>query len=266
MKKIKKYIDYALVQLKRKLNEKKYNSQDATLKYLFYQCENSDKMVVVFSACTRVGIPARYNYVRTLDGENINRLYILDDEGTDKRGSFYLGSYPEYKTEKAVLGLINTIIDKYNICDLYFAGSSKGGWAALNIAASMDRTVKAIVIGAPQYYLGNYLKAPANVTSFDFVKGSGKEEDVVEELNNHLKNKIKSISNTEIFLHYSEYEHTYNDHIISLLEDLKKFSVVINEDKKEYTNHQDVSLYFPQYLKDTIALLINREAEHNVSK
>ena len=67
MKKVKKYIDYALSLVSKAIREKKYRNENSTLKYLFYPCKNSKDMVVVFSACTRVGIPARYNYIRTLD-------------------------------------------------------------------------------------------------------------------------------------------------------------------------------------------------------
>lgn len=130
------------------IREKKYRNENSTLKYLFYPCKNSKDMVVVFSACTRVGIPARYNYIRTLDSIEVNRLYILDDEGDDQRGSYYLGQYPEFYTEKAVIELITKVTDKYSFENLYFAGSSKGGWSALNIAASMEGRVKAVIIGA----------------------------------------------------------------------------------------------------------------------
>ena len=76
MKKVKKYIDYALSLVSKAIREKKYRNENSTLKYLFYPCKNSKDMVVVFSACTRVGIPARYNYIRTLDNIEVNRLYI----------------------------------------------------------------------------------------------------------------------------------------------------------------------------------------------
>ena len=113
MKKVKKYIDYVLSLVSKAIREKKYRNENSTLKYLFYTCKNSKDMVVVFSACTRVGIPARYNYIRTLDSIEVNRLYILDDEGDDQRGSYYLGQYPEFYTEKAVIELITKVTDKY---------------------------------------------------------------------------------------------------------------------------------------------------------
>lgn len=258
MKKVKKYIDYALSLVSKAIREKKYRNENSTLKYLFYPCKNSKDMVVVFSACTRVGIPARYNYIRTLDSIEVNRLYILDDEGDDQRGSYYLGQYPEFYTEKAVIELITKVTDKYSFENLYFAGSSKGGWSALNIAASMEGRVKAVIIGAPQYKLGQYLQAPANMTTLNFVKGFLHDDEIViDELDNHIRNKIRGLHNTKVYLHYSKQEHTYDEHIIYLLNDLKQITSV-DENVANYSDHQDVSLYFPKYLKETVNMLIKR--------
>lgn len=261
MKKIRKYLEYLLSLISRVIREKKYENGKTTLKYLFYPCKNSNDMVVVFSACTRAGIPARYNYIRTLNNIAINRLYILDDEGEDKRGSYYLGQYPKFNTEKAVIELITNMIDKYSYDNLYFAGSSKGGWAALNIAASMEGRVKAVIIGAPQYLLGQYLLAPANVTTLNTVKSlnfdEADESSLVAELDNHIKNKIKGLHNTKVYLHYSNKEHTYDNHIVYLVKDLKKVTI-IEEDVADYSDHQDVSLYFPKYLRKTVEMFAER--------
>lgn len=148
--------------------------------------------------------------------------------------------------------------DKYSFENLYFAGSSKGGWAALNIAASMEGRVKAVIIGAPQYKLGQYLQAPANMTTLNFVKGFLHDDEIViDELDNHIRNKIRGLHNTKVYLHYSKQEHTYDEHIIYLLNDLKQITSV-DENIANYSDHQDVSLYFPKYLKETVNMLIKR--------
>lgn len=78
MKKVKKYIDYVLSLVSKAIREKKYRNENSTLKYLFYTCKNSKDMVVVFSACTRVGIPARYvsiaNNVIVAAGAVVNKV------------------------------------------------------------------------------------------------------------------------------------------------------------------------------------------------
>lgn len=256
MKKIKKYIDYIASLFSRAKNEKKYHWNNITLKYMYYPCSESKDLIVIFSACTREGIPARYNYIRTLDGVKANRLYILDDSGDDKRGSYYLGKYPEYLIEKAVIKLIEEYQTKIKTGKLIFVGSSKGGWSALNFAAELEKKVDAIIIGAPQYYLGRYLSAPANKITLDYIVGNNTDA-AVDELNNHLKRKISNIKNTNVYLHYSINDHTYTEHIKDMIMDLKS-NTNLYEDVKNYVNHQDVSLYFPEYLKSTIEQLLGK--------
>lgn len=81
-----------------------------------------------------------------------------------------LGQYPEFYTEKAVIELITKVTDKYSFENLYFAGSSKGGWSALNIAASMEGRVKAVIIGAPQYQTGAILTGTSEYDYAEFCK------------------------------------------------------------------------------------------------
>lgn len=128
------------------------------LKYLYEKCSNSKVIIVVFSACVREGLTARYNYVRTLKKVKANKIFILDDFAKDKRGCYYLGQYPEFLVEKSVNKLIADFIEKINALKIIFCGSSKGGWAALNFGLQNKICFgKVIIVGAPQYYLGNYI-------------------------------------------------------------------------------------------------------------
>ena len=254
MKKIKKYFEYATSLISRAKNEKKYYWNDIVLKYMYYSCRDSSDLVVIFSACTREGISARYNYIRTLNGIKANRLYILDDSAEDRRGSYYLGKYPDYLIEQAVKELIHQYINHIAAGKVIFVGSSKGGWSALNFAAELAGKVSAVIIGAPQYYLGKYLSAPANLITLNYVGGEHIPE-AVNELNNHLKKKMSNIKNVDVYLHYSINEHTYVEHIKDMIVDLEKFTNVY-VDIKKYADHQEVSLYFPEYLKSTIVYLL----------
>ena len=60
--------------------------------------------IIVFSSCTRKGIRARYNYVRTLKEVPCNKLFLLDDFASDHRGSFYLGSNMKFEEAVVVKG------------------------------------------------------------------------------------------------------------------------------------------------------------------
>lgn len=259
MGKIKRGFDYVSSLLSRMLREKVYTFGSAKLRYIFYPCRNSDAMVVVFSACTRPGIPARYNYIRTLNGIHANRLYILDDGAEDRRGTYYLGAYPEFSTEKAVEKLIEDVARRHFIHRMYFGGSSKGGWAALNFAAHFGPAVKAVIAGAPQYYLGFYLSAPANRITLKWIAGENTER-AVAELNQHLKRKLPGLSKTRIYLHFSTQEHTYQEHIKDLLEDLAGVTV-IEKDIENYAEHEEVGRYFPAFFRKCVMQSLAENAE-----
>ncbi|MDG4658485.1 hypothetical protein P6P90_16460 [Ectobacillus antri] len=112
-------------------------------------------MIVVFSACTKIGVKGRYNYIRTIKSMNCNKLFILDDFGYDSRGLFYLGENNKFEVATAVKELISQIANKYNINQRIYVGSSKGGYASLYFG--LDDNGSVIIAGAPQYYLNFYL-------------------------------------------------------------------------------------------------------------
>lgn len=258
MRKVKKYIEYGISLLSRMVHEKEYVNSNTKLKYLFYPCENSKELIVVFSACTRKGIPARYNYIRTLKNVNINKLYILDDGADDERGTYYLGLYPEFPVEASVVGLIKKIVLDNQIEKMAFAGSSKGGWSALNIGTLFNNEVDRIIVGAPQYYLGKYLSAPANNITLKSIVGCDKS--AIEKLDFKLKNNLANLSNIKVYIHYSINEHTYEEHVKDLIKDLKEITVV-EEDIETYTDHQEVSMFFPKYLYNTVTDFISESEE-----
>ena len=99
-KKGKKLGEYMMTKLRLLRDQKKYRSRGVTLKYMLDRVDSRD-LIIVFSSCTRKGIRARYNYVRTLKEVPCNKLFLLDDFASDHRGSFYLGS--NMKFEEAVM-------------------------------------------------------------------------------------------------------------------------------------------------------------------
>lgn len=254
MRKLSKYVEYIQTLFYKKAHEKKIKYKNTTIKYIFQKNSTSKSLIVVFSACTRVGIPARYNYMRTLDVAKSNKLFILDDYGQDHRGGYYLGHYPDFEFEQATVYLLNQVIKNNEIEKCYFVGSSKGAYAALNfgLQLSSSKIGCEIIVGAPQYYLGNYLSAPANKTTLNSILGTDiSDQDAINVLNNYLGNVIKKYSKgckSPIYIHYSTNEHTYKEHIADLIKDLKRYNYDLHEDIGSYTEHWDVSIYYPKYL------------------
>lgn len=249
VKKTKKLFEFIAIKIIQKYREKIYKYKEEKIKYLFYSNIKSDKLIIVFSACTRTGIRARYNYVRTLRKIKANKLFILDDGGVDHRGTYYLGKYPDFNFEKATKKLIEVICKKMKPVKIIFVGSSKGGWAALNFGLEYDNS--SIICGAPQYYIGTYLN---NMNGKVTIKSIGcNTKKSLKYVDYYLKNKINNKKNNiKIYMQYSDNDPTYTEQIKYLIEDLKNKKYNLEEDVLDYKNHNDVSLYFPNYILRTM--------------
>ena len=149
----KKYIEYIQTKIVLLWKQKTFVHEGVKVKYMLNEEKDSDCLVIVFSACTRPGLKARYNYVRTLSDTNCNRLFVLDDYAKDRRGSYYIGNNFRFNEETATRELINKIIQVTSPKRLIFCGSSKGGYAALNFG--IEHTKSFIIAGAPQYFLAS---------------------------------------------------------------------------------------------------------------
>lgn len=214
------------------------------LKYILIR-NKSNKLFVTFSGFPNKNSTAKYNYMRTLKQYEVNKLFILDDVGYGKKGSYYLGENGDYFLEEEIISLIDRIKKKYNLTETCALGTSKGGWAALYYGIKLKCNM--IIAGAPQYYIGDYLNT--NEYHKKILEGIVGDIDnkKIEELNNKLPNVIKrnKSENTKFIIHYSKEEHTYEEHIKFLLEDLKnKYSNTIIEDIGCYKEHGEVGEAF----------------------
>lgn len=261
MKKLSRYIEFVTTLLKQTIQERRFRYGDTTLRYMYQPCKGSNRLLVVFSACTRQGIPARYNYMRTLKDVPVNKLFILDDFGEDHRGGYYLGAYPDFEMEKATKALIDSFLKRPEIKKVCFGGSSKGGWAALDFGVQYaGRGLGAeIITGAPQFWLGTYLRSSANEVTLRGIADGHAYGDVAKVLDTHLDDAIKANKNANgqhVFIHYSIKEHTYQEHIHDLIKVLCHYGYVLSEDRQEYINHSDVSLYFPKFFVESLHTII----------
>ena len=81
-KKGKKLGEYMMTKLRLLRDQKKYRSRGVTLKYMLDRGDSRD-LIIVFSSCTRKGIRARYNYVRTLKEVPCNKLFLAQNHTTE---------------------------------------------------------------------------------------------------------------------------------------------------------------------------------------
>lgn len=194
----------------------------------------------------------------TLHSISADKLFIKDDFGEDHLGCYYYCVHMDTYVKQGVNKLLSHIINSKSYRKVFFVGTSKGGWASLYYG--LDYPNASIIIGAPQYYLGDYLLIRKSSSLLHTIAGIDYSDSNIDTLNHLVKDKLQhnqySFRGT-IYLHYSKREHTYKEHIIHLLNDLKSWHYAVIEDVHDYTEHDDVAFYYPTFLKKTIANLIN---------
>ena len=228
------------------------------LKYCFFRRNNSKVLLVVFSGFPGKGNAARYNYVRTLSGIKANKLFLLDDiENPVNTGSYYLGKDGDWYLSKDVVQLIAKIVKENDIQKVITLGSSKDGTSALLFGLKTE--ADACIIGAPQYYIGNYLSSEEHRPILETIMGDGTQESI-DKLNGVVTDEIfcKHNKKPTVYIHYSPNEHTYQDHICDMIRDLRQAGYSVNEDNRyHYTKHSDVANHFPRYLLARVKECIN---------
>lgn len=211
----------------------------------------SDALVVVFSGFSKMGKPPRYNYAETLRDLRVHQLFVLDDTGYNKAGSYYLGENGNWFVPDLVCELIEKVRRECGAKKLIAAGSSKGGTAALLYGLKTGADV--IVSGAPQYRLATYLSIARHRPILEAILGGVTEEGIAR-LNRVLEDEIilhaDDAEKPVIYLHYSPKESTYCEHIKMLIDALEKYRFSVVEDNcYTYTEHAQVGTYFKSLLR-----------------
>lgn len=254
-KKIHKVWGFLYAKLIKARHQKLFHGE-ADLKYLRMGSARGDTLVVVFSSCTRKGVAARYNYIRTLKNVDAPKLFILDDFGLDGRGGYYLGQDGGEEICRTTCALIDQVKAQACATKTIYCGSSKGGWASLKFG--VGDPCGTVIAGSPQYFLGDYAieeyeKEDGNKLLLPYLSHGLYERGRIKWLNGLIKQEIdQRSSRAPVFLCYSTEEHTYADHIKFLIDDLRAVGRVVNVREENFSNHSDISLYFPEYLHSTI--------------
>lgn len=207
--------------------------------------------MILFTACTAKGQKARYNYMRTVENYNVNKLFILDDFGFDGRGAYYLGKNKDFKIAEDVASLIDKICIEADVKKEIYIGSSKGGYGTLYFG--LPRSNSYIIAGAPQYKLGNYLNLPGHKEILEYIMGDTSEESI-KYLNEVMEKKLESSieNNNKIYLHYSNKEETYESDLKAVVEKLKELKFNCDFNVESYESHAELTKFFPKYINDVI--------------
>lgn len=247
-----------IVDIKRKFNKAVklliYRIKQKRFRDIIYlprnEKSNTNTLIIVFSAFSKIGMPPKYNYCETLQSVDAMQIYILDNSGYNKAGSYYLGEDGDWYIPEQIYELVSNICQKYNKSRIITCGSSKGGTAAAFYGLKLH--ADAIVIGAPQYKIGEYLYSDEHMPILQKIIGKVTEENM-EMINNLLRNAIREsahMKNKPVFhIHYSPEEHTYKEHISELISELQLNNYTLELDNAySYTEHGDVGQYFKSYL------------------
>lgn len=213
------------------------------LKYLYFD-KGCQDLMICFAALPPREKPL-YNFVKGFDKLPLDRLYIGDYWGY--RGSYYLYENGSTHPYKQTCELIDFILSKKNYRNVYTAGTSKGGTAALIFG--MKYNVKCIFTGACQYHIGSFVNIPVHEKIFKGMMGlyAGEKEEAF--LNNYISNMIDIVNfHGKIHLLYSKLEHTYPEHIKFLIDKLNVKNINVVEVEKSFKNHGDVGNYFIPYV------------------
>lgn len=223
------------------------------LNYILEKSNQDDApLLVIFSAFPRTGMKATYNYLRTLKEVDAHKLFILDNFGFQQRGAYYLAENGDFKIRSAVESIIRDVQKKLESRSMIFIGTSKGGFASLYFGIRMKADY--IISGAPQYKLGNYLSdIPEKAPVLSSIMGNT-DKSSIDQLNALLPTQIHEASGVlpKVYLHYSQKEHTYEEHVKYLIQDLNASECSPVLDTCDYKIHQEVSRFFPPFLMHSL--------------
>jgi accessory secretory protein Asp2 len=234
---------------------------DDGIKYLFYPHKGSRKLVVVFQA---INVKQRYNYMKALFGIPAHRLYIKDEYGGDAttRSSYYLGRGRSFDIAEKVQRLLTEFTRSFTIrpADCIFAGSSKGGYAALYHGYRFG--AGHILPGGPQVLLGSYLNSRAEASILppilQYLAG-GLDDDSVAWANRILHDVLRAAQapfpRTEI--HVGAREPHYRDHVAPFMEWVKQAQIPnVALDLGDYDTHEELAAHYPKFLRDRVDRLL----------
>ena len=234
------------------MNEKVF-SGEVDVKYVFLPSyRDSDLLTIGFSGFHAEGAPPKYNYLNTLAEFDCHQLFILDDFGA--RGSYYICDNRDFKIERSVKKLIDAICKEHDIKKRISVGSSKGGSAAIYYGIKYDFDL--IIAGAPQFYIGGYLKMVKSANNvLEFMAGDQTNESA-EYLDNLIKDVIENKKEvlTKVAIWTGEKDPHCDTHAKPLAKLLKDSSIKHTLNFLNYSNHADIGIFFPESIKKSLSM------------
>lgn len=225
------------------INERTHQNR---LKYIWKR-HHSKTLIISFSGFSPKPV---YNYMRTLQSVKVDQLYILDDFGI--RGSYYWYEKGKDMPNRLVQSLVNQLVIRGGYERVITLGSSKGGTCAIYFGLMFGATD--IYAGACQYYAGTYLNTDEHLPILKAMMGDMPTNAAVNILDRMLPDMIKQNAGTKSRVHllYSKEEHTYDEHVKYLIEDLNNNNIAFDEQVESFKDHNEVGKYFSPWILEKI--------------
>ena len=134
----------------------------------------TDEVAFIFSAMSAVG-DLTFNYKSSLAEFKGTQYFILDD--SREQGTYYLCENRDFQIARSVQKFIQAKVSQLNVSEdrVYFFGSSKGGTAA--VWHGLKLGFGNIVVAAPQFLVGDFLKKP-HPGVLEYMAGGRSQEDI----------------------------------------------------------------------------------------
>lgn len=159
--------------------------------FIYYHFEakiESAPILVIFHGVGFNKVPAKFR------DDNINVIAIMDTFGIPDMGSWYIGENGDYFWIKAIRELLEFLKKKCRTNQIYFWGSSMGGYAA--ILHGYLNNVTAVYANVPQTKLlgSTYIDhSPKMKECIEFILGKDAEKSKYNELSNILDKQNNTV-------------------------------------------------------------------------
>jgi len=235
-----------------------FEQNGVAVRYKLRPAKQDRKHLVVVFAGVQLGQHDFFGFDGTaLDHVKGAVLWIKDS--FEDHNSYYLCKGLDFKIEKAVAGLIDSILQSLELgpADCTLLGGSKGGSAALHLGMKYD--YRNIVASVPQTKIGTYTRQKLKET-FAYMGDAGAGADAAEAtLNDYIPRLIAEPRSMDknVYIVSSEADPEFEVHIKPLLNNLSKltnFNILLS-DSMLVTAHPEVTPYNVPFILSTLYAL-----------
>lgn len=222
--------------------------------------ERPDYLIVALLAAAPDGEAPRYYTLRALRSAPCHRLFVLDDQGPPgppARPCWYVGRNRKTEVADSVCHLVDEIAAELGVPRerIVTCGTSKGGWAALYLAARLG--AGHAIAGEPQVLLGQYLLRDGTYDIGAHIAGGRSAADR-EYLDGLLFDAFRvSQQRPRVHLLCGRGSPYREWHVLPLVRFLERLGVPVELELGDYSEHvPDLGRHFPSFLSGRVEMLL----------